>query len=343
MNELRKDPILNRWVAVMKESKPLEFYHSLIPCKADEKQSKVTSCPLCAGRESETPQEIFALRDNGSTPNTPGWKTRVIPWIGYVFQIEGELGRKAVGMYDRMNCVGANEIVIETPNHNEHPEEAGLKQMADVIKTYKARLIDLEKDHRLRYSFVYKDYDYHSSEFIGHAHSKIICPPIIPKGIKDELEGARQFYYYKERCIFCDIITEELNSGKRVLMETRDFVAFIPYAPKVPFESWILPKRHDCAFENITDQEIEDLSLILSTVIKKIKTAFPNTSYYYVFHSAPNRMPRKDYWHTIGEDYHWHIEIVPKVKIMAGFEVESDFYILHTSPEDAAKILKEVR
>ncbi len=342
MNELRKDPLLNRWVAVMRESKPLDFYLSGTVSKTDQPKDTSKDCIFCVGRESETPQEIFSIKDEGA-PNSSKWHTRVIPWPNYVFQIEGDLGRKAVGMYDRMNGLGANEIIIETPSHNVEPEDTGIRQMAYVLKTYRQRYIDLERDFRLRYTIIYKDHSKSISGINGHAHSKIVSPPVIPKGIKDELDGAKQFYYYKERCIFCDMLTEELAVGKRVVMETRDFAAFIPYAPRTPFECWILPKRHDCAYQNISDSEIDDLALILGSVIKKIKKALKNIPCGYVIHNAPNRMPRKDYWHTIGEDFHWHIEIVPKLRSETGFEVDSDFYVLQTSPEDAAKFIQEVR
>jgi UDPglucose--hexose-1-phosphate uridylyltransferase len=341
MNELRKDPLLNRWVAVMKDSKTLDFYLSETWSKIETVKDTEKDCMLCLSMASETPKEIFSIRDETSTAPLR-WHTKVIPWPNYVFQIEGDLGRKAVGMYDSMNSLGANEIIIEHPLHNIQPEEAGIKQMGYVLKTYKYRYMDLERDFRLRYTIIYKDCN-NSSGIGGHAHSKVISPPVIPKGIKDELDGARQFYYYKERCIFCDMLTEELALGKRVIMETRDFTAFIPYAPRMPFECWILPKRHDCAYQSITDSEIDDLALILSSVIKKFKKAFKGIPCGYVIHNAPNRMPRKDYWHTIGEDFHWHIEVMPRLKAETGFEVSSDFYVLHTSPEDAAKFIQEVR
>lgn len=338
MNELRKDPLLNRWIAIFKDSKPVSFYtNSNVKC---QKNTETNSCPLCAGREHETPQAIYTYYEENQSSVDKTWKTRVIPWTDYIFQVEGELGRKGVGMYDRMNSIGANEIIVETPNHNESPEDIGFKQMAYVLKTYKNRLIDLEKDPRLRYTFIYKE---NSLNQYNHAISNVIAPPVIPKAIKDELDGARLFFYYKDRCIFCDIIREELNSGKRIITETSDFVVFIPYAPRYSFECWIIPKRHECAYQNITDSEIDDLSVVLCSIIRKLKKLLDNPPYYYVIHSAPNRIPRRDYWHTIGEDFHWHIEIIPKVRHITGFEIESDFYVLQTSPEDAAKFLKEVR
>lgn len=343
MNELRKDPLLNRWVAVLNDSKHLDFYVSKEPCQAQNNNEIVETCVLCRGREKETPHEIFAYRENeDKTANAANWDTRVIPQLDYVFQIEGDLGRKGFGMYDKMNSIGANEIIIESPYHSQTPEDIGPKQMSLVLKTYKNRLIELERDPRLRYTFIFKDSGKYR-DYQGHPHSNVLSPPVIPKGIKDELDGAKNYYYYKERCIFCDIILEELNFSKRLIMESGDFVSFIPYAPKNPFEIWIIPKRHDCAYQNITDSEIDDLSMIFTTILKKIRKALQGSSFYYVFHNAPNRMPRKDYWHTIGDDFHWHIEIIPNVQKMSCFEAQTEFYVLYTSPEDAAKIIKEVR
>jgi len=337
MQELRKDPILNRWSVVLKDSKPPEYYlegrrASLSPAPADE------TCPLCAGRENETPNEIFSVRDDRGTGD---WLTRVVPSMDPLFQVEGELGRKAVGMYDKMNCIGANEIIIESPVHGRPADEMGIRQMVNVLKTYRNRMSELEKDPRLRYSLIYKDRVLSSDGFRRHPHSQVIATPVIPKGVKDELDGAKAYYYYKERCIYCDIITEELRDGRRVVMDTGDFIAFVPYSPRSPFEFWIMPKRHSCAFREIYDEELEGLGLTLMTAVRKLRKVLGDPDFTYVLHSAPNRLPRKDYWHTIGDDFHWHLEVVPQPAPKSSFEWDSEFHLLTTSPEDAAKYLKE--
>ena len=341
MHELRKDPLLNRWVAVLKDSKPPAFYleRGIEHITHDTDGS---NCILCHGREDKTPAEIFAIREAGAPPDTPNWQTRVIPRINPIFQIEGDLGRRGVGMYDKMNSIGANEIIIESPQHNIPPDDTGIAQMINVITTYKNRISELEKDPRLRYTLIYKDCGKTAGELFHHPHSQVIATPVIPKGIKEELDGAKAYYYYKERCIFCDIMNDEMRTGERVIMETKNFIGFIPFAPRSPFEYWIMPRRHTCAFQDICDEELEDLSLILMTTINKMKTLFKNPPYNYVLHTSPNRMPRKDHWHTLGDDFHWHMEVIPHLATRSGFELDSEFYILTTSPEDAAKYLKEV-
>jgi UDPglucose--hexose-1-phosphate uridylyltransferase len=336
VNELRKDPLLGRWIAVMKQSKaPSEYVFSRDEADKD-------SCIFCSGREGETPREIMVSPKTSPGGTTGGWWTRVIPSFNPVFHIEGDLGRRGDGMYDKMNSIGANEIIIESPQHSVRPEDMGLEQMARVITTYRDRMADLEKDPRLRYTLIFKNSGKEAGAGFSHPASQLASTPIIPKRVKEELDGAKQYFAYKERCVFCDVVREELRVGSRVITETKNFVSFCPYASKFPFESWIVPKRHDCAFQDIRPDEIEDLALVLSTVLKKLRAAFDGVPFNYFIHSAPNRIPRKDHWHTLGEDFHWHLEIMPRLLRTSGFEWSSGFYILPTSPEDASKYLREV-
>jgi UDPglucose--hexose-1-phosphate uridylyltransferase len=299
-----------------------------------EKDSE-TSCILCPGREKETPPEIARVTEDGK------WLSRVIPNVKPVFQIEGELGRRGVGMYDKMNSVGANEIIIETPDHKRRPEDMGVEQVLRVVRMYRERVSDLERDARMRYILIFKNSGKGAGAIYTHPHTEIVATPIIPKRMKEELDGAKQYYAYKERCIFCDIMREELRLGDRVISETRDFLAFSLFAPKFPFEFWILPKKHHCAFQEIGAAEMEDLSLMFATVLKKMRRILRDPPFNYVIHTAPNRVPRHGHWHTLGDDFHWHMEIMPRLLRTSGFEWGSGFYILPTSPEDAAKYLRE--
>lgn len=333
MHELRKDILLGRWVEVLSESKAPSDY-SLPP----HTNTSESGCELCPGREHEAPAEITSIR----MTNAPGWWVRALPSFSPMFQIEGDLARRGVGIYDRMNNIGANEILIESPYHNTRPEDMGLEQMIRVITLYRNRMADLEKDSRLRYILIYKDSGKDAGEIFSHPVSFLMATPVIPKTVKDELDNAKQYFVYKERCVFCDIIREELRVGERVILETRNFFAFCPYAAQFPFESWIVPKRHCCAFHEITHEEIEDLGLILMSVLKKLRKVFGEPPFNYFIHTAPNMVPRRNHWHTLGEDYHWHLEIMPRLIRTSGFEWGSGFYILPTSPENAAKYLREV-
>ena len=333
LHELRKDPLLGRWVAVLNQSKSPSEY--VFPTEENTEKD----CLFCAGRERELPPEIMSVPNPGE--HSHKWWTRVVPNLSPVFRVEGELGRKGEGMYDKMNSIGANEIIVESPYHSVKPEDIGLDQMARVLMTYKDRISDLEKDPRLRYTLIYKNSGISAGSMYSHPLSYLASTPVIPKRVKEELDGAKQYFAYKERCIFCDLIREELRFGSRVIIETRGFVAFCPYASKFPFESWIIPKRHNCAFQDVTTDEIEDMALILSSVLKKLRHIFDSVPFNYFIHSAPNRIPRKNHWHTLGEDFHWHLEIMPRLLRTSGFEWGSGLYIVPTSPENAAKYLRE--
>ncbi|MGB9716487.1 MAG: galactose-1-phosphate uridylyltransferase [Thermodesulfovibrionales bacterium] len=339
MYELRKDLLHGRWIEVLSESKsPLEYI------LAPTKRPPEVSCVLCEGREKETPKEISSIRRSETPPDTPGWWVRAIPSFNPLFRVEGNLDRRAVGIYDRMNNIGANEILIESPKHNIRPEDMGLEQMVKVIKLYKERVADLSRDLRLRYIFIFKNSLLDPwLESFSHPISFLIATPVIPKNIKDELDYAKQYYDYKERCIFCDIIREELRTGERIIFETRNFLCFCPYASSFPFESWIIPKKHNCDFHAISGEEVEDMGFALMNILQRLKVIFetePPLNYF--LHTAPNRVPRRDQWHTLGDDYHWHLEIVPRLREKSGFEWGSGLFIQTTSPEKAAKYLREV-
>lgn len=339
MSELRKDLLHGRWIEVLSVSKsPSEYTLSLSKRPAED------SCILCEGRESETPKETSSIRSLETKPDTPGWWVRAIPSFKPLFRVEGNLDRRAVGIYDRMNNIGANEILIESPKHNIKPEDIGLEQMAKVIKLYKDRIIDLSRDTRLRYILIFKNSLLDPwQESFSHPVSFLIATPIIPENIKDELDQAKQYYDFKERCIFCDIIREELKAGERVIFETQNFICFCPYASSFPFESWIIPKKHNCDFHAISGEEVKDIGFALMNILQRLKVVFgtePPINYF--LHTAPNRIPRRDQHHTLGDDYHWHIEIVPRLGEKSGFEWGSGLFIQTTSPEKAAKYLREV-
>ncbi len=331
MNELRKDILLGRWVVILSNSCKPEDYS--IPQDYKEPDEGCILCP----ENSTGMKEIFSLKEGSQ------WMVRVIPNPDQVLQVEGDLKRRGVGIYDAMNSIGANEIIIESPRHNMPPEEIGDEQMKRIVSVYRSRLEDLEKDARLRYILIYKNHGFMAGARYSHPHSLLMATPIIPKRLKEELDGAKDYYSYKERCIFCDIMHEELTKGERVIMETQHFVLFCPFAPRFPFEVWLMPKRHNCAMHESTHEELNELGILLGGLIKKMKRLFGDLPYNYVIHTAPNRIPRRDHWHTLGDDFHWHIEFMPRLLRTGGFEWGSGFYVIQTSPEDSAKYLREVR
>ena len=329
MPELRKDPVLGRWIIISKErrKRPTDF-------PVEVSTGLGGFCPLCPGNESVTPPEVFALRDDGQPANGSGWKVRVVPNKYPALIIEGDLSKEGLGLYDRMNGIGAHEVIIESPNHNHSFADFSPKEMALVFKAYKERIIDLEKDLRFRYVMVFKNHGRAAGASLEHSHSQLIALPILPRMIVSELEGAQSHYRYKERCIFCDIIRQEIQQKERIVCENDRFITIMPFAPRTPFEMWVLPKKHTSAFYAQDDGELYSLAELFSESLQRLCKCIPNVPYNYVLHTDPLRSGGLEY-------FHWHFEIVPKLTSRAGFEWGSGFYINPLPPEEAALFLRE--
>jgi UDPglucose--hexose-1-phosphate uridylyltransferase len=329
MPELRKDPVIGRWVIIATERRrrPSDFKVAPETCLAD-----TAHCPFCEGNEAKTPPEIIAYR-NGTGPNTPGWTVRVIPNKFPALAIEGDMGRVGEGMFDKMNGVGAHEVIVETPRHACNFDVLPEGDIRNIFRAYRDRVVDLKNDPRLRYILVFKNKGREAGASLEHTHSQLIALPIVPKRVLEELRGSREYYNFKERCVFCDIIRQEQRDGARVVAENQEFILLSPFAPKAPFETWVIPKRHQSCFEMIAEDQIEHLARIMALLMKKMAVVLNDPPFNYMLHTAP--------LHDNPPYYHWHIEIMPKLTQVAGFEWGSGFYINPAPPEDAAQALRD--
>jgi UDPglucose--hexose-1-phosphate uridylyltransferase len=250
-------------------------------------------------------------------------------------RVEGQLNRRGEGIYDMMNGVGAHEVIIETPDKEKNLSTLDIPAIQSVFRVFKERILDLKRDVRLKYVMIFKNQGYAAGATLRHSHSQLIATPIIPKLVLEELEGSKTYFNLKERCIFCDIIRQELKEDCRVVYDEDYFIAIAPFAARSPFETWILPKEHFSNFEMIDDNRLRHLSFAFKTVMQKLNLSLQNPPYNFVLHTAPmQEAPVKH--------YHWHIEIMPKLTRFAGFEWGTGFYINPTSPEEAAQFLKEI-
>ncbi len=330
MPELRKDPITGRWVIISSErgKRPTDFH--------DQRGKKTGGfCPFDAGNERTTPNEVLAYRDSGQ-PNGPGWRLRVVPNKFPALQVEGDLNRQGEGIFDKMNGIGAHEVIIESPDHDATLASLPQQAVQDMFRAYRDRMEDLKRDKRFQYTLIFKNEGLLAGATLEHTHSQLIALPIIPIQVQDEIDGSKRHYDMKERCIFCDIIRQEMQTGTRMVSETQRFVALAPYAPRFPFETWILPKNHVSCFSYSSNEDFHDLAGMLQDILRRNDRALSNPPYNYVVHTSPFRDERNDY-------YHWHIEIMPKLTNVAGFEWGSGFYINPTPPEDTAKFLREIK
>ncbi len=343
MSELRFDPIKNRWSIIASERKlrPHEFN---VPRQDATPDNGRENCPFEPGRERMTPPEILVLPPPSPRPDGPSWQVRVVPNKFPALRVEGHVEREGLGLYDRVAGIGAHEVIIETPEHEKEMADLELEELALVFHAYRARLLDLRKDLRLRYVLLFKNKGRESGASLSHPHSQLIATPIIPTFVVHELNASRQHFRHKERCIFCDLIHQEQRLGERIALETGSFIALEPYASAFPFETWILPKAHQFDFGALTDDELLALARIVQDLLRRMKSLLDDPPYNMVVHTAPSPHPRPgqpDYWSTIEYDYHWHIELVPRITRIAGFEWGSGYTINPTPPEEAARFLQE--
>jgi UDPglucose--hexose-1-phosphate uridylyltransferase len=329
MSELRKDPIVGRWVIIATE----RAKRPMSP-KSEAFVPSAGTCPFCAGQEKNTPVEILAYRDRGSKPDDSGWRVRVVPNKFPALGIEGDLNKRGDGIYDMMNGIGAHEVIIECPFHEVSMANLTEENIREVLWVYRDRLVDLKKDQRLVYGMIFKNVGAAGGASLEHSHSQLIVTPIVPINVWEEMNGALEFFDYRGRCIFCDMIRQELSSEKRIVADTANFVSFTPFASRFPFETWILPKSHNSHYENIQKNEVEELGTLLKTILMKLESALDKPAYNYIIHTSP--FDTRELPH-----YHWHIEIIPRLTRVAGFEWGTGFYINQVAPEEAAAYLRE--
>jgi len=339
MSELRWDPLKQHWVIIATDRgrRPRDF-------QVEPDTDVMTNCPFCYGNEDKTPPEIFAIRPDGE-PNSPNWRVRVIPTKYPALRIEGELNKRGHGPYDVMEGIGAHEVIIETPDHEKGFADLSIAEITDVLIAYRTRYLDLRQDPRFRYLVLFKNHGRLAGAPISHSHSQLIAVPLTPPVAATELRVCQEFYESKERCIFCDLIEFELSLGTRVVKEFANFVTLTPYASCFPFEMRLYPKRHSYDFVLLNDDELAELAQAMKDMLCRVKGVLRNPPYNFILHTAPPRQPRlgkPEYWDSVEYDYHWHIELVPRLTQIAGFEWGTGFYINPTSPEDAATFLREM-
>lgn len=338
MSEFRWDPLKATWVitANHRTREPRDFF-------LDRQQIVTSACPFCPGHEGKTPPEVFALRPAGKPCNGPDWQVRVVPNKFPLLRIEGELGRRPEGLYEIMQGIGAHEVVIETPDHDRNMADFTVTEITLVLQAYRARLLDLRRDPRFRYLQVFKNHGFEAGAPLPHAHSQIMAVPITPPTIKTELNVCRDYFRSNDRCLICDLIVQELNDGRRVIYDDGRFLVAAPYASCFPFELRLFPQHHGHDFALQDDAELEACATALRDALRRLRDLLRDPPFNFILHTAPPPQPRPEhpeYWASLPFDYHWHIELVPRLSRIAGFEWGSGFFINLMPPEDAARFLR---
>jgi len=249
--------------------------------------------------------------------------------------IEGDLSKTGFGVYDWMNGVGAHEVIVETPEHDRSLAFLDTRQIEDVLWAYRARYLDLKKDPRLKHILIFRNHGRVAGASLSHPHSQLVATPMVPGGVSAELEGARRYLQYRDRCVYCDMLHQETTQPERLISENEHFIAFSPYAAKFPFETWLLPRRHGASFAAIAAEEQSSFAGMLGETLRRLHLCLDDPPYNYSIHTAPCNSDDR-------EDFHWHVQIFPRLTIAAGFEMGTSIYINVTPPEIAASYLREV-
>ncbi|HEY1659009.1 MAG TPA: DUF4931 domain-containing protein [Candidatus Sulfotelmatobacter sp.] len=325
--ELRKDPITRSWVITGDD-----------PVESSSRAEG--ACRFCVDA-TNVPQLIAANPDVGS------WSTRAVVHPTPLYHIEGEPERRGDGIYDRMTSIGAHEVIVENPRHDRHLWQASDEEIGQFLRLAAERIADLKRDPRIKYVSLFKDYGPKAGQEFKHPTSQITATTFVPRRVLYELRAGREYFQAKERCVFCDILTQEERQAARVIEARGDYVAIGPYAPRVPYETWILPRNHEASFERtgLAKPGLRvNLAALLRRTLQRIRSV--TEAFHLVLHTSPNSMhPSKalGYWKTIDDDYHWHIEIMPVIEAKARSYTFKEVYYSPVSSETAVKQLREAK
>ncbi|MCL6472246.1 MAG: galactose-1-phosphate uridylyltransferase [Firmicutes bacterium] len=328
MPELRQDPVTKNWVVIAKEraKRPRDFIEG--------GAGAPPVCPFDYGHESMTPPETFAFRPDNIPPNSPGWIVRVVPNKFSAFTPDNFEESKN-GLFKTRKAYGAHEVVIHGPDHNLDLATYPIQQSEAVLKAYVHRYRYHMSQPYGKYILIIINHGKPAGASLEHDHSQIFAIPFIPPLPNSELKGAAKYYQANNRCVYCDMIASEIKDGHRVIEITDNYIAYVPFAAKLPFETRIMPVKHRPQFEEISDGEIEELAAVFRRSLRRFYFGLRDVPYNMYLHTSP---PGYD----MIESYHWHISIIPKLTVAAGFELGANVWINVTLPEDAAEFLRSI-
>ncbi len=332
MPELRQDPVTRKWVIIATErsKRPSDFAAG----SGGEKGKGGGLCPFCSGNEDKTPPEVMSYRSPDTKPDTPGWWIRVVPNKFPALEAPGREGRPEVPDFFLTRAgTGAHEVIIESPDHAASLEVHQLGQLEEIFRAWRARLGELLRRDEVKYVQIFKNAGAPAGASLEHPHSQVIAVPLIPPALREEIEGAKEYYEEEGACIYCEIAVQEAQRRVRLVTENEDFLVFCPFAARFPFETWILPKKHEASFTALRDEELPSFGAIVKDTMARIATVLKNPPYNLLLHTAPKGFIGTPY-------YHWHIEILPRLTAVAGFEFGTGIYINPTPPEEAASFLR---
>lgn len=333
---MRRNPITGEWTIIATERAKRPHKPSVDEGTGTVGETHDPTCFFCYGNEHTTPPEVFTFRKKPGVPDASGWSLRVVTNKFSAFNLDGEFCIKDFDTL-RTSCYarGKAEVVIESPHHSLNTALFPESQIELLLKAYKERYIELAGDPLIKYVAMFKNNGTQAGASLEHPHSQVIATPVVPPIVETELQGAKKYFEENKSCVYCDIVESELKDKSRVICENENFVAFAPYASKSPFESWVMPKYHTSSYYKLTETQIKKLAEVWKQLLLKIYKGLGNPPYNYFIHTSPTEEHNNEY-------FHWHMELLPKVSVMAGFELGTGMFINIAIPEQCAEYLRDI-
>ncbi len=332
---LRQDVSTKEWVIIATEraQRPAQFVR---PESERRAEAETKFCPFCPGNEDKTPPEILAFRKD-SPPNTEGWWVRVIPNKFAALAPQGSLHRRHdLDFFPAMDGIGVHEVIVESPAHDLPIALMEEKQVTEILFAHRERFRKLREDSAWKAIIIFENHGERAGTSLLHPHSQLVATPMVPRDIRLRFEVAQEYYDDTGNCIYCVMLQKELEAKTRIVGESDHFAAFHPFASRSPFETWILPRHHNSSFGSVEDDELRDFATILRAQLRKLHYALNDPDYNLIIHTAPLEDEDKDY-------YLWHVQILPRLTTIAGFELGSGIYINNALPEATAAFIREAR
>ena len=350
IREIRINPI------VPSESVLVATARSMRPRKDEEpaprdRRSHVETCPFCKGNEDKTPPTIAAY------PDESDWQIRIVENLYPVLGDDRRQSGLVLGLQQAIDGYGRHEVMIDHYEHGIGVHEMSQEHLAMLFGAYRERMEQLhQRDPRLKYVLVFKNFGPAAGASIAHTHSQVIAMPVVPENVFNEVQNSRVYYQKHHHCIFCALIDEALtfeatiydresghirrkiSVGQYVVERGRRFIAIKPFASRFEWEIHILPLHHQASFLDAGSDDMEDLARVLKRTMARLDTVIGGAQYNYFLHSLPHGEEYAD----AGPSYHWHLEICPRTSIPTGFELGSGLFVNTISPEEAAERLRAV-
>lgn len=341
MSEIRFNPIDGTSVILAEErsDRPFKTFADK-DCK-DTGNHLDSDCPFCEGNESETPAEVYSLRDNGTQPDKKGWEVRVVPNKYPVLDTCEEALITNTGLFSKRPGRGAHEVLIESPEHISSMAELSIEQICNVLLTYRVRLDALLAQADTLYVSIFKNHGAEAGASLPHSHSQIISTGFVPERVKNRVRNLEDYYNSEQSCMVCDIISEEMSSDERVLHISENFIVLLPYWAIMPFEALIIPRYHNHNFSGASDSELLDLAGLLRTYLVSLSSIAGDVPYNIMMNLPPLAEDDRTFGEVLRKSFHWYLMIVPRSAKHAGFELLTGVNINTISPEYANTILKK--